>query len=272
MDSTSNPSQFSSSGTPGTHNRYTPLHPQKGLHTQNSELSLTIRFETAYHALASFNTSPSMLVSTPHGSVNPTDIPSVPSAPRDNLTDIEFAYSVMVHYNPSSHLGLMVSDSCSFYMPSIIGLRMYLKLAPVATESDKNFGDTTFRYHKLFVTVAATNGLYPMVIAYKNLTINPNLNLDHCTKADVQNIFSLCSRLASMGVTVAMMDSLYPWALQYCIDVCSRPIQLKAPIRRHYAEIFINVQHRLMFYPLPTPPDATYGAPDHWKADHITEY
>ncbi|KAF9256220.1 hypothetical protein L218DRAFT_1081454 [Marasmius fiardii PR-910] len=27
-----------------------------------------------------------------------------------------------------------------------------------------------------------------------------------------------------------------------------------------------------MFYPLPTPPDATYGAPDHWKADHITEY
>ncbi|KAF9258665.1 hypothetical protein L218DRAFT_964271 [Marasmius fiardii PR-910] len=165
----------------------------------------------------------------------PTNIPSVPSASRDNSTDIEFAYSVMVHYNPSSHLGLMVSDSCSVYMPSAIGLRMYLKLAPVATESDKNFGDTTFRYRKLFVTVAATNGLY--------------------STADVQNIFSLCSRLAYMGVTVAMMDSLYPWALQYCSDVCSRPIQFKAPIRRHYAEIFINAQHRLMFYPLPTPPD-----------------
>ncbi|KAF9260520.1 hypothetical protein L218DRAFT_962538 [Marasmius fiardii PR-910] len=202
----------------------------------------------------------------------PTDIPSVSSAPRDNLTDIEFAYGVMVHYNPSSHLGLMVSDSCSFYMPSIIGLHMYLKLAPVTTESDKNFGDTIFCYRKLFVTVTATNGLYSTVIAYKNLTINPHLNLHHCTKADVQNIFSLCSRLASMGVTVAIMDSLYPWALQYCIDVCSRPIQFKAPIRRHYAEIFINAQHRLMFYPLPTPPDATYGAPDHWKADHITEY
>ncbi|KAF9257885.1 hypothetical protein L218DRAFT_1005661 [Marasmius fiardii PR-910] len=104
----------------------------------------------------------------------------------------------MVRYNPSSHLGLMVSNSCLVYMPSAISLRMYLKLAPVTTEFDKNFSDTTFRYRKLFVTVAATNRLYPMVIAYENLTINPHLNLNHCTKADVQNIFSLCSHLASM--------------------------------------------------------------------------
>ncbi|KAF9255113.1 hypothetical protein L218DRAFT_951032 [Marasmius fiardii PR-910] len=75
-----------------------------------------------------------------------------------------------------------------------------------------------------------------------------------------------------MGVTTALMDSLYPWALQYCIDACSCPNLIKAPICHYYAEVFINAQHRLMFYLLPIPSDATYVAPAHWKPDHITEY
>ncbi|KAF9258955.1 hypothetical protein L218DRAFT_947965 [Marasmius fiardii PR-910] len=101
---------------------------------------------------------------------------------------------------------------------------------------------------------------------------NPKFKLTCCTKVDVKTIGKLYARLPAMGVTTTLMDSLYPWALQYCIDACSRPNLIKAPIRRYYAEVFINAQHCLMFYPLPIPSDATYVTPAHWKLDHITKY
>ncbi|KAF9255970.1 hypothetical protein L218DRAFT_1029307 [Marasmius fiardii PR-910] len=204
---------------------------------------------------------------------SPTDIPAVPLKPRDDLSDIEFAHGVMVHYNPSSHLGLITSDTYSCYLPSIHGLRLYLQIAPVASDSDKSFGDTTFHFRTNFVTLAAMYGLYASIVARDHLIIpNDAFKPVRCTKTDVKSIPALCARLAAMGVTVSMMDSLYPWGLQYCLDVCDRPNLFKAQIRRHYAEIFINAHHRLMFYPLPDLLNLTFIAHDHWKPEHITEY
>ncbi|KAF9255419.1 hypothetical protein L218DRAFT_1008610 [Marasmius fiardii PR-910] len=192
-------------------------------------------------------------------SETPTDIPSITSKPRDDLSDVEYAHGVMVHYNPSSHLGLITSDTYSCYLPSIHGIRLYTQIAPIATDSDKTFGDTTYLFRTHIVTIAAIYGLYSSIIARDHLTISSEFKLTHCTKVDVKTIGKLCARLAAMGVTTALMDSLYPWALQYCITACSCPDLIKAPICHYYAEVFINAQHCLMFYLLPIPSDTTYG-------------
>ncbi|KAF9254428.1 hypothetical protein L218DRAFT_1009692 [Marasmius fiardii PR-910] len=120
-------------------------------------------------------------------------------------------------------------------------------------------GDTTYLFRTHIVTIATIYGLYSSIIAQDHLTISPKFKLTRCTKADIKTIGKLCACLAAMGVTTALMDSLYPWALQYCIDACSCPNLIKAPICRYYAELFINAQHHLMFYLLPIPSDATYG-------------
>ncbi|KAF9257880.1 hypothetical protein L218DRAFT_1005654 [Marasmius fiardii PR-910] len=188
-----------------------------------------------------------------------TDIPSVASKPRDDLSNVEYAHGVMVHYNPSSHLGLITSDTYSCYLPSIHGIHLYTQIAPITTDSNKTFGDMTYLFHTHIVTIAAIYGLYSSIIARDHLTISPEFKLTRCTKADIKTIGKLCACLVAMGVTTTLMDSLYPWDLQYCIDACSRPNLIKAPICHYYAEVFINAQHCLMFYLLSTPSDATYG-------------
>ncbi|KAL0067295.1 hypothetical protein AAF712_005693 [Marasmius tenuissimus] len=196
-----------------------------------------------------------------------TDIPSVLSSPSASDSLTKWAEAIAVHYIPSKHLGVPVTNDCHVWMPGVRGFFLYYTLAPLVPPTDK---DSLPDYRTHFITLIANMGLYRDVVAQKHLEIASTRNITRCNPESVKSVASLSAHLAACGITVDEISSYAYFGMQYCIDACRTP-SLPARTRAKYARIFISAQYRLLFFPLPLPADDTFF-PSGWTKEPIIKY
>ncbi|KAF9253952.1 hypothetical protein L218DRAFT_968561 [Marasmius fiardii PR-910] len=195
---------------------------------------------------------------------NPIHIPSVSDVPDPNLPLEEFAQRLFVHHAHAVHHGVMISDSGYADKVSLSGLQLYLLLTP----TDTNIVGV---FRTKFITLLAMIGLYRELLARSGQLVAATRSISPATASDVESIHTLAAHLARCGVSVNKIESLFYFALQYCLDI-HRLHYLPPKLRRDYAHIFIHAQHRAFFYPLPTPSNDIYTVPGHWDMAQIHEY
>ncbi|KAL0568965.1 hypothetical protein V5O48_013008 [Marasmius crinis-equi] len=188
-----------------------------------------------------------------HWANTPSNIPSLHNTPKPNVSRIEWAEAMFVHYDPRRHLGVhmgIIRNTGFVYMPTVNAFMLYYALSPLVPTSDKS---SVPEYRTNLITLLAIPGLYREIITKNAINIAPTRYLSRSTR------------------DVVKTDRYNVWAIQYCLDV-SRNTTFPEHMRFKYAQIFVHAQNRLLFYPLPTPPSDTYQVPDHWDIAQITEY
>ncbi|KAL0062744.1 hypothetical protein AAF712_010366 [Marasmius tenuissimus] len=179
-----------------------------------------------------------------------TDIPSVLSSPSASDSLTKWAEAIAVHYIPSKHLGVPVTNDCHVWMPGVRGFFLYYTLAPLVPPTDK---DSLPDYRTHFITLIANMGLYRDMSRLRSISRLLLLaTLLVATPESVKSVAWLLAHLAACGITVDEISSYAYFGMQYCIDACRTP-SLPARTRAKYAQIFISAQYRLLFFPTPTP-------------------
>ncbi|KAF9259311.1 hypothetical protein L218DRAFT_1079961 [Marasmius fiardii PR-910] len=195
---------------------------------------------------------------------NPVHIPSVSDVLDPNLPIDEFAQRLFIHHSHASHHGAMISDTGYANKTSLSGLCLYLLLTPT---------DTTVvgAFRMKFILLLAMIGLYRELLVRSGQVVAATRSISPVTAGDVESIHTLAAHLTRCGISVIEVESLFYFALQYCLDI-HRLHYFPPKLRREYARIFIHAQHRSFFYPLPTPPNDVYTVPGHWDMAQIREY
>ncbi|KAF9262019.1 hypothetical protein L218DRAFT_960626, partial [Marasmius fiardii PR-910] len=195
---------------------------------------------------------------------NPVHIPSISDVLDPNLPLEEFAQRLFVHHAHAVHHRAMISDSGYADKVSLSGLQLYLLLTPTDT-------NVVGVFRTKFITLLAMIGLYRELLARSGQLVAATRSISPATASDIESIHTLAAHLARCGVSVNEIESLFYFALQYCLDI-HRLHYFPPKLRRDYARIFIHAQHRAFFYPLPIPSNDIYTVPGHWDMAQIREY
>ncbi|KAK7462325.1 hypothetical protein VKT23_007926 [Stygiomarasmius scandens] len=217
-----------------------------------------------------------------HWGKNPSTIPRVTTS-----TTLEGTGNHMyLHVQPSLRLGVRMTDSGYIDLNSVQAHLIYTKLKPKPTVLDGrrvNEEDRRVltRFRRTFLHLVSQPYWYSQIVEQCSLTIKTppnNHQYSRFTAAAVPGFLTerypvvpLAKFLASAGVTIQVIDSMFRWAQQVCIDAQSfLPIEDAQFLRECYRDSVI----RMMFAGTPSSIFITqsHRVPLDWDLSHIKEH
>ncbi|KAL0565070.1 hypothetical protein V5O48_016961 [Marasmius crinis-equi] len=193
---------------------------------------------------------------------SPLKVPSV-RTPGNCSTDEQYALFVWLHYDSRGHMGIILTDSGLIALNSVMAHRVLHKMAPKEQRE-------TFRRESL--RLITWPGLYSQLLQELGLEVNPAGQVRRCPPNLSGSVAGVAEHFAHCGISVNIVDKMFHYGAQFCIDVQSSPFH-NPEQRNIFAQIYKFGRIRSLFFPIRSiHSDRIYRVSDHIDYAQVLEY
>ncbi|KAJ8096199.1 hypothetical protein PM082_000107 [Marasmius tenuissimus] len=193
---------------------------------------------------------------------NSSKVPSV-RTPGSRSTDDQYALFVWLHYESRGHMGIILTNSGYISLDSIMAHRVLHKMAPKEHRE-------TFRRES--IRLVTWPGLYHQQLQVLGLEVNPAGTIKRCPAPLTTTLAGVVQHFADCGVTIAMVDRMFHYGAQFCLDMQSSPFHTPEQ-RNSFAQLYKFGRIRSLFYSIHSlRSERIYSVPDHIDRAEVLEY